>query len=52
MPSRDSERSRLGHPAQLNFGDCMAYAVAKVHNAPLLYKGDDFSRTDIRSALP
>ena len=41
-----------GHPAQLNFGDCMAYAVAKVYDLPLLYKGDDFARTDIRSALP
>ena len=40
-----------GHPAQLNFGDCMAYAVAKVHGAPLLYKGEDFSLTDIVSAL-
>jgi ribonuclease VapC len=40
-----------GHPAQLNFGDCMAYAVAKVHGAPLLYKGKDFSQTDMRSAL-
>ncbi|MCW5713198.1 MAG: type II toxin-antitoxin system VapC family toxin [Bauldia sp.] len=40
-----------GHPAQLNFGDCMAYAVAKTHGVPLLYKGDDFALTDIRSAL-
>jgi ribonuclease VapC len=40
------------HPARLNFGDCMAYAIAKVHDVPLLYKGDDFSRTDIRAALP
>ncbi len=40
-----------GHPAQLNYGDCMAYAVAKVLDAKLLYKGDDFARTDIRSAL-
>jgi ribonuclease VapC len=41
-----------GHPAQLNFGDCMAYAVAKAHNVPLLYKGDDFQKTDIAPALP
>jgi ribonuclease VapC len=41
-----------GHPAKLNFGDCMAYAVAKFHDVPLLYKGDDFSKTDIRPALP
>jgi ribonuclease VapC len=40
-----------GHPAQLNFGDCMAYAVAKALDAPLLFKGDDFARTDILSAL-
>jgi len=40
-----------GHPAQLNFGDCMAYAVAKALDAPLLFKGDDFARTDIPSAL-
>ncbi|MDI4658377.1 type II toxin-antitoxin system VapC family toxin [Xanthobacter autotrophicus] len=39
------------HPAGLNFGDCMAYAVAKAHDVPLLFKGDDFSRTDVR-ALP
>jgi ribonuclease VapC len=40
-----------GHPARLNFGDCLAYAVAKHLDAPLLYKGDDFIHTDIRSAL-
>jgi ribonuclease VapC len=39
-----------GHPAQLNLGDCFAYAVAKLNDAPLLFKGDDFSKTDI--ALP
>lgn len=41
-----------GHPARLNFGDCMSYAVAKHYDAPLLYKGDDFSHTDIRPAAP
>jgi ribonuclease VapC len=41
----------MGHPARLNFGDCFAYALAKSLNAPLLYKGNDFARTDIRSAL-
>ncbi len=35
----------------LNFGDCMVYAIAKLADAPLLYKGEDFARTDIRSAL-
>lgn len=39
------------HPARLNLGDCFAYALAKQLDAPLLYKGDDFSQTDIRSAL-
>ena len=38
------------HPAALNFGDCFAYACARHANAPLLYKGDDFSRTDIEAA--
>jgi ribonuclease VapC len=36
-----------GHPAKLNFGDCMAYAVAMELRAPLLFKGDDFGRTDV-----
>src|SRR5271163_3950096 len=40
-----------GHPAALNFGDVFSYALAKVRNLPLLYKGDDFTQTDIRSAL-
>ena len=40
-----------GHPAQLNFGDCFSYALAKRRNPPLLFKGDDFARTDIQSAL-
>lgn len=40
------------HPAGLNLGDCFFYALAKSLNAPLLYKGDDFGRTDITSALP
>jgi ribonuclease VapC len=36
-----------GHPAKLNFGDCMAYAVAAVLGAPLLFKGRDFALTDV-----
>ncbi len=40
-----------GHPAQLNFGDCLAYSVAKQRDLPLLYIGNDFSQTDLRSAL-
>ena len=39
-----------GHPAQLNLGDCFAYAVAKTYRTTLLFKGDDFGKTDIRSA--
>ncbi|SOB80624.1 ribonuclease VapC [Sphingomonas guangdongensis] len=35
------------HPARLNMGDCFAYACAKTNDATLLYKGDDFSRTDL-----
>jgi len=38
------------HPAKLNMGDCFAYACARVHGVPLLYKGDDFSQTDIEAA--
>lgn len=39
------------HPAGLNMGDCFAYACAKRLGIPLLYKGDDFAKTDIRSAM-
>jgi ribonuclease VapC len=39
-----------GHPAGLNFGDCFAYALAKSMREPLLFKGDDFSHTDVASA--
>ena len=39
-----------GHPANLNFGDLFSYALAKVRGVPLLFKGDDFARTDIQSA--
>jgi ribonuclease VapC len=35
-----------GHPAQLNMGDCFAYAVARSYGTGILYKGDDFARTD------
>jgi len=41
-----------GHPAQLNLGDCFAYAVAANHRAPILFKGDDFVHTDLASAGP
>lgn len=36
-----------GHPAQLNFGDCFAYALSKITGEPLLFKGNDFSQTDV-----
>jgi len=36
-----------GHPARLNMGDCFSYAMAKSAGVPLLYKGDDFSHTDL-----
>ena len=39
------------HPARLNVGDCFSYALAKSYDLPLLYKGNDFSQTDIRSVL-
>jgi len=39
-----------GHPARLNFGDCFAYALAKEKREPLLFKGDDFSHTDVKVA--
>lgn len=38
------------HPAKLNFGDCCSYALAKYMNQPLLFKGDDFSKTDLTQA--
>ena len=40
-----------GHPAALNFGDVFSYALAKTRGLPLLYKGRDFSETDIASAV-
>jgi ribonuclease VapC len=39
------------HPAELNMGDCFSYALAKSLHAPLLYKGEDFAKTDIASAM-
>lgn len=40
-----------GHPARLNYGDCLAYAIAEIEDEPLLFKGEDFARTDVRPAL-
>lgn len=39
-----------GHPARLNFGDCCTYALAKVFGIPLLFKGEDFAKTDVAAA--
>ncbi len=41
-----------GHAANLNFGDCFSYALARAKREPILFKGDDFVHTDLRSALP
>jgi ribonuclease VapC len=38
------------HPARLNYGDCMTYATAQIADAPLLFVGDDFSKTDLIAA--
>ena len=40
------------HPAQLNYGDCFAYALARERDEPLLFVGDDFVYTDVRRAMP
>lgn len=40
-----------GHPAGLNLGDCAAYALARSRGLPLLFKGNDFARTDIEPGL-
>jgi ribonuclease VapC len=41
---------RGNHPARLNFGDCFAYALARETGEALLFKGEDFSRTDVTAA--
>ena len=40
-----------GHPANLNFGDCFSYALARTTREPILFKGDDFNRTDLTPAV-
>jgi ribonuclease VapC len=40
-----------GHRANLNFGDCFSYALAREKREPILYKGDDFAHTDLRPAI-
>jgi ribonuclease VapC len=51
--AREARRiyGRGQHPARLNFGDCMVYGVAKAEREALLFKGNDFSQTDIEAAL-
>jgi ribonuclease VapC len=41
-----------GHPANLNFGDCFSYALARAKREPILFKGADFMHTDLRPAVP
>ena len=43
----DRYGKRSGHPAQLNMGDCFAYGAARILGVPLLYKGDDFAKTEL-----
>ncbi len=51
--ARDAFRrfGRGRHPAKLNFGDCFAYALAIERGEALLFKGDDFARTDVKAAI-
>jgi len=55
--AREALRARVrygrgfGHAARLNYSDCFAYALAKTRNLPLLFIGDDFTHTDVVSAL-
>ncbi|MDX2154455.1 MAG: type II toxin-antitoxin system VapC family toxin [Bryobacteraceae bacterium] len=53
MLARDAylDYGRGRHKANLNFGDCFAYALAKATGEPLLFKGDDFRRTDVQCAF-
>jgi ribonuclease VapC len=46
-----SRWGRGGHPAGLNFADCFSYELAKEHACSVLYVGDDFSKTDLTSAV-
>jgi ribonuclease VapC len=57
MDSEQAELARIGwrtfgkghHPAGLNIGDCCSYALSKYSGEPLLFKGDDFFKTDVKS---
>jgi ribonuclease VapC len=47
-----SDYGKGRHPAGLNFGDCFSYALSKATGEPLLFKGDDFRKTDVIPAIP
>ena len=50
QPAAPGEDSAKGnHPAALNLGDCIAYALSQITREPLLFKGDDFTQTDIQA---
>lgn len=59
VDAEQAEAGRVGyrrygkgrHPAHLNYGDCFAYGLAVTRGEPLLFKGDDFARTDVANAL-
>ncbi len=53
LQAREARRiyGKKRHPAQLNFGDCMVYGVARTERETLLFKGNDFSQTDLEPAL-
>ena len=51
LPSQDGGEVDARHPANLNFRDCFAYALAKSTGEPLLFKGNNFSQTDIKPAI-
>jgi ribonuclease VapC len=51
VEARISFGKGFGGPGKLNYGDCFAYALAKSLNAPLLFTGDDFAKTDVLAAL-
>jgi ribonuclease VapC len=46
-----ADYGRGNHPARLNYGDCFAYALAKLSGEPLLFIGNDFAQTDVEPAL-
>jgi ribonuclease VapC len=47
----DNHGRGFDHRANLNFGDCFSYALARSLREPILFKGDDFQHTDLRSAV-